>query len=127
MKSAFAFTFTVLLSTVAFAQNYTCMPAHMTVDRVADAVAVSSSSGVESIHTVTIGQKLKKLKAKCRRGKLVDFRNRQVRFYELQGCWGNPPVDHQEILEQQTREIADLRKKYSVIEITCNPRGLPIY
>src|SRR6185295_10451512 len=47
---------------------------------------------------VTVEQKLKQIKAKCRKGKLVDSAGKPIYFYQLQGCWGNPPAGYQEIL-----------------------------
>jgi hypothetical protein len=67
--------------------------------------------------------RLDKLDARCRAGKLVDGKNREIRFYQLQGCWGNPPPDYQEILIKQREELEELKRKYTVIEITCNPSG----
>ena len=72
---------------------------------------------------VTVAQKLKEIKARCRKGKLVDANGKPIYFYQLQGCWGNPPADYQEILSQQQRELEKLRKTYHVIEMTCNPSG----
>jgi hypothetical protein len=73
--------------------------------------------------TVTVAQKLKELKARCRKGKLVDSKGKEIRFYRLIGCWGNPPEDYQEQLERQAKELTSLRKRYRVIEMTCNPSG----
>lgn len=73
--------------------------------------------------SVTVKQRLLQLKARCRGQKLVDARGREIRFYRLTGCWGNPPADYLEILENQRREIENLKKRYTVIEMTCNPSG----
>jgi len=76
---------------------------------------------------VTVEQKLKEIKARCHKGKLVDANGKQIYFYQLQGCWGNPPADYQEILNQQRIELEKLRKSYRVIEMTCNPSGEMIH
>ena len=73
--------------------------------------------------TVTVAEKLKELKARCRKHKLVDARGREIRFYQLIGCWGNPPDDYQQQLALQAKELAKLRKRYRVIEMTCNSSG----
>jgi hypothetical protein len=73
---------------------------------------------------ITVKQRLVELKARCRRGKLVDRSGREIRFYRLAGCWGNPPPDYREILERQRRELERLKKRYTVIELTCNPDGI---
>ena len=72
---------------------------------------------------VTVEQKLKQIGARCRKGKLVDVDGKEVYFYRLQGCWGNPPPDYQEILERQRKELEALRQRYRVIEMTCNSSG----
>jgi hypothetical protein len=72
---------------------------------------------------VTVAERLKELKARCRKNKLVDGKGREIRFYPLIGCWGNPPDDYQQQLESQVRELAKLRKRYRVIEMTCDPDG----
>jgi hypothetical protein len=77
----------------------------------------------EQVKKITVEQKLKELGARCRRGKLVDARGREIRFYHLQGCWGNPPPDYLEILERQRKELETLKKSYTVIEMTCNTSG----
>ena len=74
---------------------------------------------------VTVGQTPKKLKARCFRRKLIDGRKREIRFFQLQGCWGNPPEDYLTILDTQKKEIARLKKRYTVIEMTCNSDGTP--
>jgi hypothetical protein len=75
---------------------------------------------------ITVGDKLAELKAHCKRGKLLDGTGREIRFFHLTGCWGNPPDNYQEILERQNKELIKLRKRYTVIEMTCNPSGVPI-
>lgn len=75
---------------------------------------------------ISVNQAVKKLKTKCYKGRLVDSKRRTVRFYRLQGCWGNPPQDYLEIMEAQRLEIASLRKKYTVIEISCGLYGMPM-
>jgi len=73
---------------------------------------------------VTVEQKLKELKARCRKGKLVDPAGKQIYFYQMQGCWGNPPDDYQEILKRQASDLEKLKLRYRVIEMTCNPDGI---
>ncbi|HEX8186643.1 MAG TPA: hypothetical protein VF747_17885, partial [Blastocatellia bacterium] len=59
-----------------------------------------------------------------KKGSLVDGRGREIYFYRLTGCRGNPPDNYQEILERQRSEISRLRKRHMVIEMTCNSSGL---
>ena len=60
---------------------------------------------------------------RCVGGKLVDSKKREVRFYRLQGCWGNPPQEAREILQRQDEELKELASRFTLIKITCNPSG----
>ena len=113
MRLYLVIIFFALLAVPAMAQTFKCMPDDVKLEDIVT-------------QTTSVKQTLTKLRARCYRGKLVDRKNRQIRFYRTQGCWGNPPADYQEILEKQRKEIADLKKKYTLVEITCNPSGLPI-
>ena len=70
-----------------------CLPADVKRDEIVDAQVVASSSVDRPpvINKVTVEQKLTELQASCRDGKLVDGSEREIRFYRLVGCWGNPP------------------------------------
>ncbi|MGB2914562.1 MAG: hypothetical protein WBB81_13505 [Pyrinomonadaceae bacterium] len=74
---------------------------------------------------ITVRQTLAKLKAKCVCDKLVNSRGKEIRFFQLQGCWGQPPPNYQAIMENQRVELDGLKKKYLVIEVTCNQSGIP--
>ena len=67
----------------------------------------------------TVKQRLVQLKARCKKGKLVDGKGRQIYLYSLVGCWGNPPADYLEQIQHQEQEIQRLKKKYTVIQIPC--------
>jgi hypothetical protein len=67
----------------------------------------------------TVKQRLSQLKAHCKRGKLVDGKGKQIQFYSLIGCWGNPPAGYLELLQNQEHEIQRLKKRYTVIQIPC--------
>jgi hypothetical protein len=74
---------------------------------------------------VTVREALGRIGAQCDRGKLVDKTGREVYFFHLIGCWGNPPTNYQELLASQDREIERLKGRYTVLEIPCaqaNPR-----
>ena len=97
-----------------------CMPPGI---QATDVVSSQSAKPGGKVVTISVAQKLKALRARCRKGKLVDARGTEIRFYQLIGCWGNPPDDYQEQLERQAKELAKLRKRYRVIEMTCNSSG----
>lgn len=119
-----SFFFLTILAVSGMAQKFPCLPTDVRTDSVVSIVTTSSPKG-DTFAKITVAQTLQKLKAKCYRGKLVDGGKRPIRFFNLQGCWGNPPEDYQQILDAQAKEIANLKKRYTVIEMTCNPDGTP--
>ena len=108
-----------------------CLPKGITMETVVSAMRVRHAgppsktiAGQENnVRKITVRDKLIELKARCKRGKLVDAAGKEIVFYRLKGCWGNPPQDYLEILQRQSEELEKLRKKYTVIELTCNPSG----
>ena len=98
-----------------------CLPAGI---QPTDVVSTRTTGNKGKVITVTVNEKLSELKARCRKGKLVDGAGKEIRFYQLIGCWGNPPDDYQQQLERQARELAQLRKRYRVIEMTCDAGGV---
>ena len=100
-----------------------CLPEGTKLTDVVSAIIARPGAGPAASKKITVEQKLLELKARCKKGKLVDASGREIRFYRLVGCWGNPPADYQEILARQTEEVEKLKKKYTVIEMTCNPDG----
>ena len=114
-----------LLSTLSAAARNTdsCLPAGIKPTDVVSTQAAKPGANRDRVKTITVAQKLRELRARCRKRKLVDAGGREIRFYRLLGCWGNPPEDYQEQLERQAKELARLRQRYRVIEMTCNPSG----
>ena len=88
-----------------------------------DVVSAPTKKPGRAGRRVTVDDKLKELKARCKRSKLVDSTGREIFFYRMVGCWGNPPEGYSEILERQNAELAKLRKHYHVMEMTCNASG----
>jgi hypothetical protein len=103
----------------------TCLPKD--IERL-DVVSVQNTRpGGPAGKKITVEQKLSELKARCRKGRLVDASGKEIYFYHLQGCWGNPPADSEDVLKQQASELERLRRRYRVIEMTCNPDGMQPY
>lgn len=98
-----------------------CLPSGIKSSDVVSAQLVKSRMAVKKI---TVEQRLIELDARCDNGKLVDAAGKEIYFYRLKGCWGNPPADYQEILQRQNEELEKLRKRYTVIEMTCYPEGV---
>ena len=68
----------------------------------------------------SVEQRLIELNARCEKGILIDKSGKEIRFVHLLGCWGNPPEDYQEQLDQQQAEVSKLKKKFTVVQIPCN-------
>ncbi|MFL6275276.1 MAG: hypothetical protein ACJ74G_08685 [Blastocatellia bacterium] len=103
-----------------------CLPPGIKAGTVVSAQGVQTDAGNNLVKKVMVRDHLTALKAHCRRGKLVDGKGREIAFYRLKGCWGNPPANYQEILTRQNEEIEKLKKRYTVITLTCNPDGMMI-
>jgi hypothetical protein len=114
-----------LLSTLPSTASNTdgCLPPGFQPEDVVSVQAVPIGPHRAEVKTITVAQKLKELRARCRKHKLVDPKGREIRIYRLLGCWGNPPDDYLEQLARQSRELASLRKRYRVIEVQCIPSG----
>lgn len=118
MKSVLVFAFFVVLTASAYSQSYACLPSGIDKKTVIGFKPASSRNAKSS--PITVASKLKQLKARCVDGKLVDGCYREIHFYRLKGCWGNPPPDYLEIMEKQRLELKDLKSSYTVIEIACS-------
>ena len=125
MRLVLVVTWLVFLGGISFAQKYPCLPSPISELTVVRTVIGNHADGSMKITKVTVGQTLKTIKARCRSGQLLDGKGKGIRFYHLQNCWGNPPADYQELIEDQRRGIAELKKKYTVVEMTCNTGGMP--
>jgi hypothetical protein len=106
----------------------TCLPPNIKLSDVVEATSSGYANGQSvGLHKVTVEQRLNELKATCNSdNKLVDGNGKQIAFYHLTGCWGNPPQGYQDILRKQGEEINKLKEQYTVIEITCNSSAVPI-
>ena len=104
-------------------KSWTCLPDGINATDIVSTRPVQSRKGQREFRKISVEQTLKDLRARCRRGKLVDASGIEIRFYKLAGCWGHPSDDDREVLDRQKQELAKLRKRYRVIEMTCNPSG----
>ena len=97
----------------AHATRINCLPPDTKADEVI-------SYGMNGRGNITVEKKLAQLKARCRNGKLIDAKGRQIRFFRP-SCWGNPPADYAEIQQRENEDLEKLRKQYTVIVFGCNP------
>jgi hypothetical protein len=96
------------------------LPAEVQLDTVAEC-------GYGGTNMVTIEDELVHVQARVGDdGKLHDAVGKPIAFFHLTGCWGNPPANYQQILDEQKRRLDELRKTHTVITLTCNPSGMPI-
>ena len=105
-----------------------CLPPDI---KLSDVVEVSRSRDANgrpaASSPITVEQKLHEIGATCNSAnRLIDGTGREIVFYHLTGCWGNPPADYLEILQKQREEIARLKQQKTVIQMTCNPSGTSI-
>jgi hypothetical protein len=101
-----------------------CLPEGRTLADVVSAQVIPGTS--MEVQTITVRQALRSLGARCQNQTLVDRTAQEIVFFQLENCWGNPPINYQEIIQQQVAAIAALEETYTVIQMTCNPSGIPI-
>lgn len=98
-------------SHITHRSKFDCLPKNV---QLSDVVA-STKKG-----NVTVEKRLIEMKAQCRKGKLVDAKRREIRFFRP-SCWGNPPPDYLEIQQRENAELQKLKATYAVIVFGCNP------
>lgn len=126
MRSLFAIIVFCSLSPAGGSDSiWPCLPKDVTQDTLVSGQELDSTKG-KTQELITVRDALRRLEARCLRGKLVDKTGREIYFFHLIGCWGNPPEDYQERLTLQVQEIQRLKKKYTVLEIPCalDPRQI---
>lgn len=93
--------------------RFDCLPKDMQLNDVV-------TYGRATRGNVTLEKTLIQMKAQCRKGKLVDAKGREIRFFRP-SCWGNPPPDYLEVQQRENAELQKLKKTYAVIVFGCNP------
>src|SRR6267142_2818015 len=82
-------------------KSFRCLPKDVRADE-------AVSYGTKGKSVLSVEKKLAEMKARCRRGNLVDARGREIRFFRA-SCWGNPPPDYLEIRQRENEELAKLK------------------
>ena len=120
MKNLLAILLLCSFFSASASDSISCLPKDVAQDTLV--------SGAEPAQkAVTVREALGRIGAQCEGGKLIDKTGREVYFFHLIGCWGNPPTNYQELLASQDREIERLKGRYMVLEIPCaqtNPRSI---
>lgn len=83
----------------------------------------SSTKVAGKTRVVTAEQRLRELHARYRKGVLVDSKGREIRFWSPI-CRGAAMGGEEADAEQKANddELLNLRKKYTVIAVVCDPR-----
>lgn len=103
-------------------QGYPCLPPGLKPSDVVSAERTREDPP-RSV-TITVEQRLKQLRARCLRRGLVDGKGREIQFYRVH-CFGAPTAYALETMRRDRAHLEALRKRYSVIELTCNASGAP--
>ncbi len=99
-----------------------CLPGNV---KATEIVSAETGNGA-IVRQVSVADKLKELQAYCSPdGRLLAPNGQEIYFYRLTGCWGIEPPGAREILQKQEEELKSLRQHYLVVEMTCNPTGIP--
>jgi hypothetical protein len=100
-----------------------CLPSGINASTIASAIMMPNGK----VKQTTIQQTLQTLGASCKGKRLVDRQGREIRFFQQVGCTGAPPPP--ELIKQweiERAKLVQLKKRYTVIELTCNTSGLPL-
>ena len=84
-----------------------------------DAIAKAKTSVADAdirLTWVLFGDPLMKKRPET---KLYDTAGKEIIFYHMVGCWGNPPSNYQQILDAQQTQINQLMQTNTVIVIPC--------
>jgi hypothetical protein len=100
----------------AMSSHFDCLPEEY---KLTDVVSYRSKrKGGEDY--ITIEDRLVEIKAQCKKGKLIDSKGREIKFFKF-SCFGNPPMDYEEIAQKERDELDKLQKDYTVIVLECDP------
>lgn len=80
---------------------------------------------IVSYETTTVEKRLNELKARYKNGKLVDRKGREIRFFEplCRGVSRGIEGDRED-QRAKDRELAELKKKFTVLVVLCDPSVL---
>jgi hypothetical protein len=99
-----------------------CLPTGIQANSIVSAEIVNGT-----VKQTTVQQTLTRMSARCQGNQLVDGKGRKVAFFKFSTCGGAAPTP-QMIRERQQEQanLMNLKKRFQVIEMTCNPGGYPL-
>jgi hypothetical protein len=101
-------------------QRHGCLPGNVKAYDIVSAERTRDDRFV----TVTVEEKVKQMRGRCSKGRLVDRKGRRIRFYRLH-CFGAPTAYALATMKQEREDLDALRKRFTVVEMTCRPDGRP--
>jgi hypothetical protein len=100
-----------------------CLPSGIKAGTIVSANMMANNQ----VKQITVKQTLQTLGASCKGKRLVDRPGREIRFFQQVGCTGAPPPpDLVKQWEIERAKLTQLKKRYTVIELTCNATGIPL-
>jgi hypothetical protein len=102
--------------------KYDRLPPNVTPETEVRKDVLNRRGKIVSSAVTTVEKCLNELKARYKKDVLVDGKGREIRFFEplCRGVSAGFEED-QKAQKEKDRELASLKKKYTVIELYCNP------
>ncbi len=102
--------------------KYDRLPEKITLDTEVRKDVLNDKGEIVSSEITTVEKRLNELKARYEKDVLVDEKGREIRFFEPL-CRGVSAGFEQDQADQKAKdeELAELKKKYTVIILYCNP------
>lgn len=99
------------------------LPPNITLETEVRKDVLNDKGEVVSFEVTTVEKRLNELKARYKKDKLVDKKGREIRFFEplCRGVSRGFEEDQQD-QKAKEKELAELKKKYTVIVLYCDPR-----
>ena len=128
MKSFLLIIFALLILQTNFygqkkMMKYDRLPPEITTATKVRKDVFNAKKEVVSFEITTVEKRLNELKARYKKNVLVDAKGKEIRFYEPL-CRGVSAGYEQDEIDrkEKEKELSDLKKKYTVIVLYCDPR-----
>ena len=128
MKSFLLIIFALLILQTSFygqkkMMKYDRLPPEVTAATEVRKDVLNAKKEVVSFEITTVEKRLNELKARYKKNVLVDAKGKEIRFYEPL-CRGVSAGYEQDEIDrkEKEKELSDLKKKYTVIVLYCDPR-----